>query len=120
MEFKAVVIEDKQNAAGLHFVKLRDESTGHEINLQSDFRWEKSDEVTVSLSGKGVEKYEAQKRDSDARKAQAAKEAKEQEELKEKQAAAPKPVPPPAPKPPIDKFDAQPDSTKEHAPQPTA
>ena len=26
----------------------------------------------------------------------------------------------PQPEPPIDKFDAQPDSTKEHAPQPTA
>lgn len=108
MDFKAVVIEDKQNAAGLHFVKLRDEATGHEINLQSDFRWEKGDEVTVSLSGKGVEKYEAQKRDSDQRKAQAAEEAKEQEELKKK-AAAPKP------QPAIDKFDAQPDKVKEHA-----
>jgi hypothetical protein len=105
MEFKAVVIEDKQNAAGLHFVKLRDEATGHEINLQSDFPWEKSDEVTVSLSGKGVEKYQAQKDASDKRKAEAAKEAKEQEDAKKK-AAAPKPVVQAAP---VDKFDAQPD-----------
>lgn len=108
MDFKAICIADEQNAAGTHLVTLRDEASGHEIKLQSDFRWEKGDEVTASLIGKGVEKYQAQKDASDKRKAQAAKEAKEQEELNKK-AAVPKP------QPPIDKFDAQPDEAKEHA-----